>query len=346
MRIGLVHSQYRRQGGAETYFLDLVAGFAAAGHPIDVYVLKHDRLISVPDNVNIHLWRWLGLPKMLKKWCFANWVNRQLQKHQYDLTLSNARTTGQKIMICGGCHAGYLKRLQKRQSIKDQIELTLEKRAYQSANYIVAHSQQIAVELAEHYPEVQHKIVTLYPPCDIDRFRPLSVSKYTGLRRQFGMLDQRINLVFPSSGNKKMKGHYLLLDALKLLPTDRYQLFLAGCDDQPDQPNIHALGFVEDMPGLLSAADFVVLPSFYEAFGLVVIEALACGTPVVVSKHVGAAELITDKEGIIYQQQSPQCLAQAIETAADKHFDIAEDFCQQHQLTIDQHIAALAKLIK
>ena len=344
MRIALIHSRYQRQGGAETYFLNLVAKFAAAGHHIDIYIYKYDKQLFVPDNVKIRLYYRPGLPRILKKWHFAHWVYKQLKKHQYDITLSNTHTIGQQLLVCGGCHVSYLERLQKRSSLKNYIRIALERRAYQSSECIIAHSKQVASELIEYFPEFKHKVATLYPPCDLNVFKRVSRNKRADFKNQFGMSSQHINLVFPSSGNKKMKGHYLLLEAMELLETNRYTLFLAGLNEQPNRSNVRALGFVKDMSALFSAADLLILPSYYEAFGLVVVEALACGTPVVVSKYVGSSELITDKEGIIYQQQSPQILAEAIEEATKKKFDITEYFVQKNQLTIDQHITALKAL--
>jgi glycosyltransferase involved in cell wall biosynthesis len=54
---------------------------------------------------------------------------------------------------------------------------------------------------------------------------------------------------------------------------------------------MHFLGFRKDVPAVLSACDALVAPTRYEAFGLGVAEALACGLPAVVSAGAGVAEL-------------------------------------------------------
>jgi glycosyltransferase involved in cell wall biosynthesis len=69
---------------------------------------------------------------------------------------------------------------------------------------------------------------------------------------------------------------------------------------------VHILGFVadDDLPALYSAASLFVYPSLYEGFGLPVLEALACGTPVVASNQsalpevVGEAGLLIDPENV------------------------------------------------
>ena len=68
------------------------------------------------------------------------------------------------------------------------------------------------------------------------------------------------------------------------------------------------------MPFYHSAADVLALPSHYESFGLVALESLACGTPVVTTK-VGAMDRVIcqDETGRVVQDASPRTLAQAVE---------------------------------
>ena len=57
---------------------------------------------------------------------------------------------------------------------------------------------------------------------------------------------------------------------------------------------IHLLGIRSDPERWLAAADCLVFPSYFDAFGSAVLEALACGLPVVVSRRAGAAELVVE----------------------------------------------------
>lgn len=66
-----------------------------------------------------------------------------------------------------------------------------------------------------------------------------------------------------------------------------------------------------DMPALLTAASALVLPSHYEGFGLPPLEAMACGTPVIVSDG-GALPEVVGHAGIIVPQGSPEGLAEAL----------------------------------
>jgi len=66
-----------------------------------------------------------------------------------------------------------------------------------------------------------------------------------------------------------------------------------------------------DLPGLYAQAELLVLPSFDEGFGLPVIEAMACGTPVIVSNGGALPEVVGDA-GLIFDLEKPDDLANAI----------------------------------
>lgn len=100
------------------------------------------------------------------------------------------------------------------------------------------------------------------------------------------------------------KGVPLLLDAWRRLGKERgdAELWLVGpCGERerrliPDLPGLHLSGSVPhtEVPGLLAQIDVFVLPSYFEGFGLVLLEALAAGVPFISTLHTGAADLPAD----------------------------------------------------
>jgi glycosyltransferase involved in cell wall biosynthesis len=71
-------------------------------------------------------------------------------------------------------------------------------------------------------------------------------------------------------------------------------------------------GTLDDVPERFRQATVSVLPSVHEAFGLVLVESLACGTPVVCSRSGGMPEIVTDKVGRIAEPDDPASLADAL----------------------------------
>jgi glycosyltransferase involved in cell wall biosynthesis len=78
------------------------------------------------------------------------------------------------------------------------------------------------------------------------------------------------------------------------------------------RPQVRFLGHVEtELPALYANAELFVLPSFDEGFGLPVVEAMACGTPVIVSDRGALPEVVCDA-GLIFDLSSPDTLSAAI----------------------------------
>jgi glycosyltransferase involved in cell wall biosynthesis len=127
------------------------------------------------------------------------------------------------------------------------------------------------------------------------------------------------------------KNHRLLIEAYRQLRERRklpHKLVIVGrrgwlweetihaAELSPYRDDIHFVGFVgdEELPALYSAADVFAFPSLYEGFGLPPLEAMACGTPVVVSKSSSLPEVVGDA-GLQVDPHDAESLAAALEMA-------------------------------
>ena len=108
-------------------------------------------------------------------------------------------------------------------------------------------------------------------------------------------------------GNILRKGFLYLIDAWQELGLKNAKLLLKTSqkelEDIPllwnkikDDNSIEVIGYLKDMETFYEQCDLFCLPSVDEGFGMVVFEAIACSVPVIVTKNVGAADLIKDGE--------------------------------------------------
>jgi len=77
----------------------------------------------------------------------------------------------------------------------------------------------------------------------------------------------------------------------------------------------------EEIPLWMNACDVFVLPSSKESFGIVQIEAMACGKPIVATHNGGSEEIIKEKTGILVEPRNPKQLKEALNKALDKEWN-------------------------
>ena len=330
MKLAFIHHQLARCGGIETYFLELITAASQAGHEIDLYVMKRDPGIILPDRVRVQVIASRIYPRLLRKYDFARKLKKRLPQ-DYDLILSTTRSFSQNMIITGGTHRGYMRAL-GRHAPSDYLEAYLESKAYHSAQKIIAHSPALRSELIDLYGISPKKIIMLYPPVDVSSFQ-FQEKKHAS---------RPLRLLFASNSHKR-KGGFLLLNALKQLPAHDFELTIVGKPFKAAQkmPNVRCLGYVKNIADYYHQADWLVLPSYFEPFGLVVVQALECGTPVIVSKQVGAVALLEPDEGLILENQNATELAMLLQKAKQTHCQIKPGFAARHGLTLDAHFQAV-----
>ncbi|NOY74350.1 MAG: glycosyltransferase family 4 protein, partial [Kiritimatiellaeota bacterium] len=93
------------------------------------------------------------------------------------------------------------------------------------------------------------------------------------------------------------------------------ELAHVDCDISADEfGNVFFAGYSRDIRGFLASADLFVLPSLYEGFGIVLLEAMAAGVPVVASKTGGVPEIVADGvNGLLVEPGDPDALSEAME---------------------------------
>lgn len=236
------------------------------------------------------------------------------------LLLLPARLGGVKVVFQVNYLGGPLRRL------------ALNLLALAAADAVVAYSNDQREALRRGTVRLEARTTVVYPGIDPRAYEGGDRGR---LRRELGLTDA-VPLVGLLARYDTWKGHRVFLEAasriLEARPDARFMM-AGGALNRQSLPHVgryqrevlecrEALGLTDavsvldhrdDVPSVLAALDVVVCPSEHEPFGLVVVEALAAGRPVVASDSGGPAEILEDgQSGLLFPTGDPGALAERV----------------------------------
>jgi glycosyltransferase involved in cell wall biosynthesis len=202
------------------------------------------------------------------------------------------------------------------------LHAAVEPWTYRRARWIVVPSRGLARELELEYPYATPKIILLPNAVDLSRMVRPSDFDVGEARRRLGLVSEDLLLVFVALGQYERKGLPLLLDALMLCENVSIKVLVVGgtrdlvalYSERVRQMGLAKrvlfIGCSNDVRPYLWSAAALVLPSHYEVFPLVALEAAAAGIPLIVTRLNGVEEFLRDGEnGILIKQRDPSSLA-------------------------------------
>ncbi|SIT40816.1 Glycosyl transferase group 1 [Paraburkholderia ribeironis] len=314
--LALTAQALKNSGGAERYTRDVIAGLHRLGLRPTLFAREIDRALpeaawidAQPLNV-----RWA--PRKLRNLAFDWRLKQRLKRHRPACVFSINHSSHADVALCGGTHPGSLEAAGRAARRSDAWQIELERRVYTHARSIIAHSQLMSRELQRFYGVPAERIDVLYPPVDTARFQPLTDTARAAVRRHFNLPEDRVIFVFSSTSHER-KG-YPLLEELFAQTTLPVCLVVAGRPVPKTSDTIRYVGYCKEIEKLFAAADFTVVASAYEPFGLVGVESVMCGTPLVIADNVGSAETVTGAAKIEFSRQSAGSFERAIEQAVER----------------------------
>ena len=217
--------------------------------------------------------------------------------------------------------------------LEPSYRIDYEKSVIAECNLIIASTQQEKSDLVIGYGANPDKVTVI--PCGINPslFKPIDKE----IARKACGLDANINTMLFVGRMDPLKGLPNLLEALALLRhRDNFRLLVIGGENDKEagfrnmldiiltyqlSPVVIPLGSVphEDMYLYYNAADFCIIPSYYESFCLVALESLACGTPVLSTDVGEVKEMVQGYPSCrIITGATPSALAEHIEDMLSK----------------------------
>lgn len=308
LKIAILVKSFSRTGGMERYVVETCLRLAARGHRIDVFAREAET--DLPPGVRfVPVPRGPGFSGVARAVSFARHTARLLAGRSYDIVHSHERGYCQDILtlhcfshLQGLEQYSRLRRLdQKYLSPRNLLYLWLE-RQQMASPWLVAVSAAIAGDVRRHYGRTEN-IVVIPPGVDTELFHPERVwALRDTARREEGIGEQELAVLFVGSEFRR-KGLDLLIPALapemRLLVVGRgenHEHYRRLVERSGLAGRVAFAGLSGDVQRWYAAADVLVLPSRSEAFGMSVLEAMACGLPVVVSANSGVASLIRHGE--------------------------------------------------
>jgi len=182
---------------------------------------------------------------------------------------------------------------------------------------VVAISERVRTQLKKHYNVPDERIVTIPNGINLSRFDPSNASSRAEVRLSLGVPSDVPLLLFVGS-QFRLKGLEFVIRALAEMNTRAVLLVVGGDVQGPYKRMAEQLGVRDrvifagarnDIPRLYPAADALVLPTLYETFALVCLEAMASGLPVLASEVGGIEDYLVDGENGFYIQRDQQEIA-------------------------------------
>lgn len=366
MKVALICKKYSlKEGGLERYTFFLSRELIRAGHEVHIFANTWQ---EEPGAI-IHRVPVVSLSSPAKNLSFAFFTNRALSKMKFDIIHSMERIFYQDIFrVSDGINpvqmqqkyphpvVRFIKKIGPRRLALSYLEhkIFMDK----GCKVVMTNSELVKRNIIEHYMMDPEKIVVIYNGVDTSRFNPKVTEKYRkSLRDKYSIRKDEIVLVFVSN-NFKLKRLDLVLEAMVLLKNNIIRLFVIGADNHRTYlrwainnslgDQVLFLGPKRNIEKYYAASDIFVLPTLYDAFANVCLEAMACGLPVITSDSNGAADLIRDNEnGFILKTQKADDLSariKALEPLSERSRMGDNAAAKAACFTMEKHLSEVLKL--
>lgn len=321
MKICLIARPFVFHGGVERATAGLVGALVARGH--DVHLVSPGAQGPIAG-VTLHPLRVPRLPATARALVLVALARRAVDAGRWDVVQSHERTLSQQIYRAGeGCHRAYLATgaSTRPRGFYHRVVLAIETRVFARTPRIVAIAERGRREIETLFGVSPERIRVIYNGVDLERFHPdRAAADRAAARAEAGLTGGEHALLFAGSGYER-KGLATAIEALAHL--SRARLVVIGRGDETRYRRLAErlgvadrmcwLGLRTDLERWYAAADLLVIPTRYEPFGNVHLEALASGLPVVTTTAAGGAEIVEEgKNGAVIAPNDAGALAAAV----------------------------------
>ncbi|MBK3497124.1 glycosyltransferase family 4 protein [Viridibacillus sp. YIM B01967] len=238
----------------------------------------------------------------------------------------------------------------KRRDMK--VLFLLDRWMYKQYDQIIAISTATKDNLSRYLPETYSKIIVIENGIDFKQYE-----EATPIDRNLIISDIQDNdkIILMVAAMREQKDPETLIRASELLPSHYHILFVGEGEyfasvkayaKKYSEQNIHFLGSRSDVPNIMKSVDVFVLSSKYEGFGLVTVEAMASGLPVLASDIPGLREVVQEVGGEVFEAGNEKVLAQKIQRIISRGIYNKDYSKKIKKFTIEHTVAKYIQLYK
>ncbi len=328
MKVVLLKSGVKNAGGLEKTASRIAAGFQEHGANVSILTTatRHNPSFDqIPNGIAVHALKAPAWPSFFRIQQFDKHVQRWLQNNPADLVFGMDRNKHQTHIRAGnGVHAAYLKsRIATEGRFKYNVclcnplhrkILQIEKEAFENPKLkkIFTNSHMVKREILDHYSVDSDKISVIHNGVEWEEMRS-DFTSWPEQKRLFCQLfhldPDHFHLLFIGNGYLR-KGLPPLLTALGRLQRKDVHLSIVGNDRHQARyealanmlglrSQVRFFGSQTNVRPFYQFADVLAIPSFYDPFANVTVEALAMGLFILSSKTNGGSEILTPQTGVI-----------------------------------------------
>lgn len=312
-KIAVVVPKYGLVGGGER-FASEITGRLARNENFDIHVFAN-QWVSNSDRITFHKIQIVHFPRFLGPLFFAWLVQRKISRMNFDLVHTHHWIFHADIYSAHGIpHAGWVRGVRNRRfSLYDRAMIYIERCLMKSgaSSYFLPVSSIAMDAFRQEYTPLPGQWQIVHPGVDVARFSsPDRNACRTEIRGRYGIGADDLLILFVGM-NFEVKGLDTIMAALAKAraakPEAKIRLLVVGRGNKKKYGKIaESLGIADavtftgtqhaGLERFYRAADMFTLFSAFDTFGMVVLEAMAAGLPVIVSPNVGAKDLV--EEGI------------------------------------------------
>lgn len=340
-KIAVVVPKYGLVGGGERFASEITERLARNDN-LEIHVFA-SRWVASSNRIKFHKVPIIRFPRFLRPLSFAWLASRMIRRGNFDLVHSHEWIGAADILSVHSVpHAGWIRDVRKkRPSLFDRARSAVERRSIiNGASSIFFPVSTIAIEaFRREYATLPGTWQALAPGVDVARFAtPDRSGCRADIRERYGIGASDILLLFVGM-NFEVKGMDTIIAALakarSVRPGANIRLLVVGRGNEIKYRKIgQALGIdnavtfagtqVDGLERYYRAADIFIMLSKFDTFGMVVLEAMAAGLPVIVSPNVGAKDIVEEGvNGFVV----PGC--QDVDAAADRIIQLSNEAQRQ-----------------